>query len=105
MKTLMYTIKDGPADFFMAPFCVQTRGEAVRMWSDAANDPQSKFAKHPSDYGLFEIGVFDAIACTIELFSERIFLGLASSYKKEQVIAEAPEARAATIPLVEKIKK
>lgn len=59
MLQKLFAIRDSKADGFMPPFCAVTRGLAVRMFSDVMVDPQGQFAKHPADYSLHEIGVFD----------------------------------------------
>lgn len=59
MKMLMFSIHDAKVGAFMNPFYAQSRGSAIRDFTDACNDEKSYLAKHPEDYALFEIGSFD----------------------------------------------
>lgn len=38
---------------------VTTRGEAIRSFRDAVNDPQTPIYKHETDYELYVIGQYD----------------------------------------------
>lgn len=59
MKTLVFSVYDSKAEFFGTPFFSQTRGMAIRMFCDAAQDKNTMLAKHPNDFILFEVGTFD----------------------------------------------
>lgn len=59
MTLIVCAVRDSAVDAFMRPFCVPTVGMAVRSFQDEVKDPQSPMAKHPSDYELFQLGVFD----------------------------------------------
>lgn len=57
----IYAVKDSATDSFGMPFFLHSRGEAMRHFTDAVRaDPQrSEIAKHPDDYTLHEIGLYD----------------------------------------------
>lgn len=57
----IYAVKDSATDNYGIPFFLNTRGEAMRHFTDAAraNPEQSAIAKHPDDYTLHEIGIYD----------------------------------------------
>lgn len=57
----IYAVKDSATDSYGMPFFLNTRGEAMRHFADAANanPDQSAIAKHPDDYTLHEIGTYD----------------------------------------------
>lgn len=52
-------IFDSAAEVYMRPFCAQSLGEALRAFADLVNDPDHPIAKHPDDYTLMHVGVFD----------------------------------------------
>lgn len=54
-----YSVYDKPVGAYMPMFPARARGEAIRMVEDAARDPNGQFAKHLTDYTLYEIGQFD----------------------------------------------
>lgn len=59
MQLKAYSIYDNKALIYHAPFFTHTDGAAVRMFSDLANDPNTSVGRHPSDYSLWCIGIFD----------------------------------------------
>lgn len=59
MNMKIFSIFDEKTEVYSKPFYELTIGSAIRVFSDAANDPQSPFSKHPEDYTLFLIGDFD----------------------------------------------
>lgn len=59
MKTLMFAVRDKQAEAFLPPFFARARGEAVRMFMSAVEDPQHQFSKHSGDFDLFLIGEFE----------------------------------------------
>lgn len=54
-----FSIYDEKAAAFMPPFFLQTRGMAVRAFSDLAKDKTHEVSKHAEDYSLYEVGEFD----------------------------------------------
>lgn len=62
----IFAVYDKAVGAFMAPFFVRATGEALRTFTDAVNDPQSPFYKHPADFELFQLGAFDSANGTIE---------------------------------------
>lgn len=59
MVLKVFTIYDSKVGAFKAPFLAQSKGQALRDWTDAVNDPKMAFHKHPEDYTLFELGEYD----------------------------------------------
>lgn len=59
-KLKAYAVRDAKAEAFpRPPFFVSATGLAVRMFTDACNDPGTELGKYPADFTLFEIGDFD----------------------------------------------
>lgn len=58
---VIVSIRDYKAEVFMRPFFAQATGAAVRMFQDEVNrdGTDNMLYRHPEDFGLFEIGLFD----------------------------------------------
>mgnify|MGYP000196989557 CR=1 FL=1 len=59
MKLNMYAIFDSAVGAYMRPFFLQADGQAQRMFSDMASDAEHEVGRHPEDYSLCRIGVWD----------------------------------------------
>ena len=59
MKINIYSIHDSKAQAYGQPFLLQTDGLATRSFIQATQAEQTGFSKHPLDYTLFRIGVYD----------------------------------------------
>lgn len=59
MKLLIFSIFDKAVNAFNNPFYARAKGEAVRMFTQAVNDPQSPFSKSVLDFTLMYLGEFD----------------------------------------------
>lgn len=55
----VFAVRDMKAEAFLQPFFSPSVGSALRAFSDAVNDKQCPFNKHPGDYVLYEIGSYD----------------------------------------------
>jgi len=55
----IFTVYDDKTQAYLKPFFASTKGEAMRIFGDACNDPASVFFKHPADYHLSEIGDYN----------------------------------------------
>lgn len=58
MDTIIFTVYDTKAEVYLPPFCVPTLGIATRAFTDCINSDTHTFGQHPSDYTLFQLGVF-----------------------------------------------
>lgn len=65
-KVKIFAIYDNQAETFGRPFFMLTEGLAIRGFVEAASDPQTDFAKFPSDFILYEIGDYDENTGLIE---------------------------------------
>lgn len=59
MKMNIYSIYDMASAAYMRPFFLQTDGQATRMFGDIAQDAGHEIGKHPEDYVLYKIGLYD----------------------------------------------
>lgn len=69
MKHVMYTIFDAATGAYLRPFVAEADGQATRMFKDIATDPGHDVGRHPKDYTLWRVGIFDNQ--TAEVISER----------------------------------
>jgi len=58
-KINIFAVFDKKAVSYLQPFYFTQKGQAIRSFEDAVNDPQTSFNKHPEDYSLFKLGEFD----------------------------------------------
>lgn len=65
MIQILISVRDAKAEFFSPPMLVRTRGEAIRSFSDAVNNPESQFHGHAEDYALFQLGTLDILTGVI----------------------------------------
>ena len=77
----IFTIYDCKAEAYLQPFYCAARGQAIRMFTDTVNDPNTQFYRHPSDFTLFEIGEFDDSTASIVMYQSKLSLGLALEFK------------------------
>lgn len=61
MKRKLFSVYDVKAQFYGNPFLFTHKGEAIRAFMTAANDPQTNINRYPEDYQLFYLGEFDDV--------------------------------------------
>jgi len=59
---LFFAVRDAATGEFLNPFVAPSAPFAVRAFSEERVRQDSQFFKHPSDYELFELGVFDPVS-------------------------------------------
>lgn len=59
MKLKMFTIYDSKAFAYLPPFYLHKEEMAQRAFGECVNSKEHQFGKHPQDYTLFKVGVFD----------------------------------------------
>jgi len=82
MITKVFTVYDVKVEAYLQPFYCQSKGEAVRSFTEAANDSASNIGKYPADFTLFEIGSFDTSDCSFSLHSSPQSVGVAVEFVK-----------------------
>lgn len=83
MEYRMFTVHDVKAEAFLLPFFARSRGEAVRMFETAVNTPDHQFARHASDFTLFEIGHFNDLTGEVGMHDALLSLGSAVQYIRQ----------------------
>jgi len=79
----LFTVYDSKTESYGKPFCMLTKGEALRGFADVANDPQTQICKYPADFTLFELGDWDDATAAFFIHETKINLGTANEFKKE----------------------
>ena len=59
MRLVLFSIYDSAAGSFMRPFPVASDQQAHRAFKDLVTDADHPIGKHPEDYTLHRLGVFD----------------------------------------------
>lgn len=61
MNFRVFAVFDDKAKAFLPPFFLPETGQAIRAFRDAVNgDRTHEFAKHPEDYTLFQVSMWDS---------------------------------------------
>ncbi len=71
----IFTIYDEKARAYLTPFFLPESGMAVRTFADCVNSESHQFGKHPSDYTLFTLGVWDDSDATLNFHDRSLSLG------------------------------
>lgn len=74
MKVHVFSILDEKSLVFSQPFFMQSKGAAVRAFSDLVQDKSTSIAKHPADYRLYVIGEFDDVSGALQSLPQPEFL-------------------------------
>lgn len=83
MLLQVIVVRDSKADCYGQPQFVPSIGGAVRSFGDEANNEKSPISRHPEDYSLFHIGIYDDSTARMELFNDFRQLALAVDYRKK----------------------
>lgn len=59
MKLTIYSIYDTATAAYVKPIFLQSDGQAIRLFTDATVAADSEIAKHPEDYSLVRLGIWD----------------------------------------------
>lgn len=82
MMYKIFTTFDRQAGYYMKPFAMRARGEAIRGFADVCNMESHPFFQSPTDYELFELGEFDDSTGRGTYHVQMIPLGKASDFRK-----------------------
>lgn len=82
MEINVYTVYDSKTNAYMQPWYARTRGEAIRSFTEAIQNPESMFHKYPGDFTLFEVGTWDDQTGAIQMLEAKQEIGLALHFKR-----------------------
>jgi len=80
----IFSVYDSAAGAYLQPFFFASAGQAIRAFSDMANDPASSLHRHAADYTLFELGSWDDENAML-LIEKHINLGKALEFKAPEL--------------------
>lgn len=55
----LFTTHDSKAKAYLQPFFMRSKGEAIRGFSELANEEGHQFKKYPEDFTLFYLGEYN----------------------------------------------
>lgn len=76
----IYCVYDAKAEAYLQPFFCDSKGLAIRGFTDEVNKPTSPFNKWAADFTLFELGSFDDSSAKFLLHSTPISVGVALEF-------------------------
>lgn len=93
-KVRVFTVYDSKVGAYAAPFCMRSKGEALRSWIDVVNDPKTAFSKHPEDFCLFEVAEYDEDTGQFSNHPAPVSLGVGVEFHKgyPNSVVPSPEA-------------
>lgn len=75
----IFSVRDLKAEAYLQPFFSANTNTATRAFQDACRQADSPFAKHPEDYMLFELGLFDDVSGEVESITPKA-LGIGTEF-------------------------
>lgn len=91
----MFTVYDQGVEAYMQPFCCKSKGEAIRSFTETANDPNSQLYKYAPDFTLMEIGEWDDQTGLVKTHTAKITLGTALEFKENVTPFPEPKTQKA----------
>lgn len=85
MLLKIFTVYDSKIEAYLPPFHERGSGAAIRAFESAVHQDGHQFNRHPADYTLFEIGVFDDSTAGIEMHVAKIPLGNGIEFSEDQM--------------------
>ncbi len=86
MQQIIFTIYDEKAAAHLPPFFLHAAAMAIRTFSDAVNQKEHAFNKHPDHYTLFEHGVFDDNTGDFNVYPAKKSLGNGTEFIEQMEI-------------------
>lgn len=80
MEVKIFSIFDEKGKAFMPPFFRPHHGQAVRDFSDLVSDKSTSINKHPEDFKLYCLGVFDDVSGGLSPVAQPEFIGNAKDF-------------------------
>lgn len=80
MISKVFSIFDTKGEAFCLPFYKQTKGLAIRDFTDAIKDPQSPYSKYPSEFIMYEIGEYDDSSGSLLNYEVNVLVGHGSDF-------------------------
>lgn len=81
----IFSVYDCKVGAYMTPIFARSTGEAIRSFTEAANDSGSQFCKYAEDFTLFEVGAWSDDKCAFVLKETPVSLGKAIEFIRKEV--------------------
>ena len=81
----IFSVYDAKAEAYIQPMFFHSRGQAIRAFTDTANDPSSQLCRHAGDFTLFELGDFDDSTGIVQMAEHASNLGKALEFKNPEL--------------------
>lgn len=78
----IFSVYDSKVEAHLPPLFYKSKGEFLRAFAEAANDPKSNIAKYPGDFTAFELGSWCDSTGIFNLHVTPVSLGLAIEFVK-----------------------
>nr|QJB19101.1 MAG: nonstructural protein [Microvirus sp.] len=65
-KLLVFSVLDAKVGAFARPYFAPSKAAAIRAFGDVARDPAHEVGRHPEDYTLYHVGLFDELTGQLE---------------------------------------
>lgn len=87
MRQMAFAVYDTKMQAFLQPFFCANVPVAIRAFSAAVNDPETNLYRWPTDYTLFQVGLYDDSTGEFEN-TMHVNLGLAANFKTRPVVGD-----------------
>ena len=84
----MFSIYDSAVKAYNQPFFMLTAAEAIRAFTNMAQDPQTQIYKNPTDFHLYFLGTYDNSTGYVNQDEHIKDLGDARQYQTEEGTVE-----------------
>jgi len=84
MLSKVYAVYDSKTFTYGSPFLMKHIGDAVRAFTQIANDVTSQIGLYPEDYTLFELGTFDDQTAFFSILPNPIHVGKAIEFVRRK---------------------
>ncbi len=83
-KQQIFAVFDKKAIAYAYPTFLNQKGQAIRSFENAVNDPQTQFNRNPEDFSLWHLGEFDDVTGVITPLPAPVHLEEALALKQEK---------------------
>lgn len=93
MKLNLYAVFDRASGVYDGPIPGQADGTMIRQFTDMCCNPEHQIGKHPDDYTLFKVGVWnDGTGELEDVVNEKLINGLEAVASRNNVVDFVEEA-------------
>lgn len=82
MDKQIFSVFDSKVGYYLKPFDMRSKGEALRAFVDLVNDKNTAVGKHPEDYVLFHLGSFNELDGKFVNLNCPVSLGVGTEFIK-----------------------